>query len=265
MTKKLAKKLTNKPVNSSPKCEDRSEAPTMMEPLLISEESKHRPKLNELVFDLIKSATEFRAGLPEGMVEALCDLVRSMNCYYSNKIEGHDTHPIDIERALAEDYSSDKKNRDLQYEARSHIVTQRWIDEGGLKGRSATVAAVLETHRRFEGALPPDLLWVEDTKSGKREPVVPGKFRTSDVRVGMHIPVSPGAIPRCRKSSSFPACPPCINNIISGHRSSRAKGRSPIMRMFCTTVKKNPAIASSARVMMPVRERAHVPMPCNLS
>ena len=196
MTKKLAKKLTIKPVNSSPKCEDRGEAPTMMGPLLISEQSKHRPKLNELVFDLIKSATEFRAGLPEGMVEALCDLVRSMNCYYSNKIEGHDTHPINIERALAEDYSSDKTNRDLQYEARSHIVTQRWIDEGGLKGRSATVAAVLETHRRFEGALPPDLLWIEDTKSGKREPVVPGKFRTSDVRVGMHIPVSPGAIPR---------------------------------------------------------------------
>ena len=22
-----------------------------------------------------------------------------MNCYYSNLIEGHDTHPIDIERA----------------------------------------------------------------------------------------------------------------------------------------------------------------------
>lgn len=27
--------------------------------------------------------------------EALSDMVRSMNCYYSNLIEGHNTHPID--------------------------------------------------------------------------------------------------------------------------------------------------------------------------
>jgi len=26
-----------------------------------------------------------------------------MNCYYSKLIEGHDTHPVDIERALKND------------------------------------------------------------------------------------------------------------------------------------------------------------------
>jgi hypothetical protein len=86
------------------------------------------------------------------MVEALCDLVRSMDCYYSKLIEGHNTLPIEIERALPEDYSEDKERRDLQYEARAHIATQRWIDEGGLRRRSATVAAVLGVHERFESA-----------------------------------------------------------------------------------------------------------------
>jgi len=33
-----------------------------------------------------------------------------MNCYYRNLIEGHDTHPIDIERALENDYSKDRAN-----------------------------------------------------------------------------------------------------------------------------------------------------------
>jgi hypothetical protein len=56
----------------------------------------------------------FKASLAEGMVDALRDLVRSMNCYYSNLIEGHNTHPIDIERALAEDFSADKKQRNGQ-------------------------------------------------------------------------------------------------------------------------------------------------------
>ena len=47
-----------------------------------------------------------------------------MNCYYSNLIEGHDTHPIDIERALKNDYSQDAHKRDLQLEAKAHIAVQ---------------------------------------------------------------------------------------------------------------------------------------------
>ncbi len=42
-----------------------------------------------------------------------------MNCYYSNLIEGHDTHPVDIERALKADYSTDPEQRNLQLEARA--------------------------------------------------------------------------------------------------------------------------------------------------
>jgi hypothetical protein len=41
-----------------------------------------------------------------------------MNCYYSNLIEGHDTLPIEIEQALAEDYSNNKQRKELQYEAK---------------------------------------------------------------------------------------------------------------------------------------------------
>ena len=34
-----------------------------------------------------------------------------MNCYYSNLIEGHNTLPIDIERALAGDFAQDKNKQ----------------------------------------------------------------------------------------------------------------------------------------------------------
>ncbi len=167
-----------------------------MEPLNLSESCRSRGELNDLVFELLQAATKFRASLPQGMVEPLCDLVRSMNCYYSNQIEGHDTHPIDIERALAEDYDTDKRQRELQLEARAHIATQRWIDDGNLTGRANTTAAAREVHFRFESALPDDLLWVENPKTGKKERVKPGEFRTGDARVGRHIPPSPGAVPR---------------------------------------------------------------------
>ena len=89
---------------------------------------------------------------------ALADLVRAMNCYYSNLIEGHDTHPIDIERALKNDYSADPEKRNLQLEAKAHIAVQQWIDEGGIDGRAFTADGIREIHRRFCDLLPPDLL-----------------------------------------------------------------------------------------------------------
>ena len=194
LAKKPATKVASEPARSN--LPDRGESISAMEPMLISESSKHRPRLNELVFELTGAASTFRASLPEGMVEALCDLVRSMNCYYSNLIEGHDTLPIEIEQALSEDYSHDKKRKDLQYEAKAHIATQRWIDEGALNGRTGTAEAVSETHYRFESALPPALLGVTNPKTGQRERVIPGETRTFDVKVGRHVPVSPAAIPR---------------------------------------------------------------------
>src|SRR5882672_6975938 len=128
---------------------DRHEQPTGMEPLLLSEGSRHRPALNDIAVDLVALSAGFRRSLPAGVVKALADLVRAMNCYYSNLIEGHDTHPIDIERAMKNDYSTDARKRNLQLEARAHVSVQSWIDGGGLAGRAVTVESICEVHRRF--------------------------------------------------------------------------------------------------------------------
>ena len=150
---------------------DSGEAVSMMEPLLISEGSRQREALIDLAVELAARSAGFRRSLPEGVLAALADLVRSMNCYYSNLIEGHDTHPVDIERALKDDY-------------------------GGLKNRVATSDGICEIHRRFCERLPDDLLWVEEPDTGERMRVIPGEPRQRDVRVDQHIPISPGALPR---------------------------------------------------------------------
>ena len=115
----------------------------------------------------------FRRSLPDGVRTALAYLVRAMNCYYSNLIEGHDMHPIDIERALKNDYSNDPHKRDLQLEAKAHISVQRWIDTGGLAGRALSLAGIKEIHRRFCELLPEDLLWIENPDTDERLKVVP--------------------------------------------------------------------------------------------
>jgi Fic family protein len=119
-----------------------------------------------------------------------------MNCYYSNLIEGHDTHPVDIERALRNDYSAEPRKRDLQLEAKAHIAVQRWIDGGALEGRACSVEAIREIHRRFCDQLPEELLWATDPETGERTRIMPGEPRGRDVKVSQHVPVSPGAVPR---------------------------------------------------------------------
>jgi Fic family protein len=175
---------------------DRGEAVAAMEPLVIGEGSRHRGPLTDLAFDLARKSAGFRRSLPPSLLASVADLVRAMNCYYSNLIEGHDTHPVDIERALANDYSQDARKRDLQLEAKAHIAVQQWIDAGGLKGCHALAEGISEIHRRFCALLPEDLRWVEDPATKKRLRLVPGELRRRDVKVGQLVAVSPGAIPR---------------------------------------------------------------------
>ena len=176
---------------------DREESISAMEPLLISDSSRRRAELNDLAFELTRKASAFRSSLPRPMQVPLAGLVRAMNCYYSNLIEGHDTHPIDIERALKNDYSQDRKKRDLQIEAKAHMAVQQWIDEGGLSVRQAVSAeGVIDLHRRFCAQLPEDLLWADNPDTGERARVIAGELRKRDVKVGQHIAVSPGALPR---------------------------------------------------------------------
>lgn len=175
---------------------DRGENPSAMEPLVLSGGSRHRGPLSDLAVELAAASSGFRRSLPPGIVGPLAELVRAMNCYYSNLIEGHNTHPVDIERAMKNDYSGDPERRNLQLEAKAHVAVQRWIDEGGVKGRAATVEAICEIHRRFSVLLPKELIVVSDPEGGRTVSVVSGKLRRDDVKVGRHLAISPAAVPR---------------------------------------------------------------------
>jgi len=175
---------------------DLGERTTLMEPLVLSSDSRHRTKLTDLALELVAQSAGLRRSLPQGILSALAELVRAMNCYYSNLIEGHYTHPIDIEHALKKEYSKDKKKRDLQLEAKAHMSVQRWIDEGGLTGRAITVAGILAIHKRFYELVPENLLFITGKTEKKKEKIIAGELRKKNVQVGQHIAISPGALPR---------------------------------------------------------------------
>ena len=176
--------------------DDRGEDISRMEPILIGESSRHRTELADLALELAGLSAGFRRSLPEDILTGLAELVRSMNCYYSNLIEGHNTHPIDIERALQNDYSDNAEKRNLQLEARAHIAVQEWIDGGGLGRNAVTTAGICEMHRRFCDLLPEELLLAHNPDTGESIRMTGGELRRRDVKVGRLVPVSPGAVPR---------------------------------------------------------------------
>ncbi len=75
----------------------------LMEPMMAPE---GEPGLEDIALDLTAQAHALAARVHPLVQAAIGDLVRSMNCYYSNLIEGHNTHPRDIDRALKRDFST---------------------------------------------------------------------------------------------------------------------------------------------------------------
>lgn len=166
----------------------------LMEPMLPEDGNR---ELEDFAFDLISKANSLAGTVNPIVTLAIGSLVRSMNCYYSNLIEGHDTHPRDIERALHSDLSSKPQQRALQLEAVAHIELQKTIDEGKDEPSSPTTTTYVKwLHREFCNRLPDDMLWVESMSGARRVRVKPGELRDDEVQIGRHLPPVATALPR---------------------------------------------------------------------
>lgn len=166
-----------------------AETPSRIEPCLLENVPV---EVADTLAALTAAAERLGNRLHPSTVANLADLVRVMNCYYSNLIEGHNTTPRDIERALANDLDGEETRRNLQVEARAHIRVQRMIDRHYAEGtlpEPASADFLRWLHREFYDEAPEAMLWVEGARHRFR--MEPGEFRTSpdqDVTVGRHIP-----------------------------------------------------------------------------
>jgi Fic family protein len=169
----------------------------LMEPLMPPE---GRGDLDDLAVDLVSKASSFAGTLNPVVRRSVGDLVRSMNCYYSNLIEGHETTPREIDRALAGDFSKEPKKRELQKEAVAHIAVQKMIDEGLAPDIHPVSSRYGQwIHKEFCGRLPEELLWVENPDTGKKIRVIPGHHRDGIVTVGKHVAPLPENLDRFLK------------------------------------------------------------------
>ncbi|MEM6484236.1 MAG: Fic family protein [Pseudomonadota bacterium] len=151
------------------------------------------PHLEEQALALTSTANRLAASLPVSVQLGVGELVRSMNCYYSNLIEGHPTLPREIDDALKDRYSDDPERRDLQIEAIAHITVQRMIDSGEAPSIDATSADYIKwLHFEFCSRVPDDMLVAKNPDTGVEVQVIPGEFRECEVKVGRHLPPDVG-------------------------------------------------------------------------
>lgn len=172
------------------------ETPARLEPCQLPSYSE---QLADLISAVTASATTLGARLHPLTAASLADLVRVMNCYYSNLIEGHDTRPRDIERALFDQLETEPERRNLQLEARAHIRVQRAIDDlnaRGLLDEPAEVSFVRWVHEQFYADAPAELLTI--ARAGGSYRMEAGVFRHEprhDNVVGRHVPPSSAVVP----------------------------------------------------------------------
>lgn len=165
------------------------DSPHQFEPLL-PRESQQEPLL-ALAHDLSSAALAMAA---QPVPEELRGLLRAMNSYYSNRIEGQHTRPLELEQALKADFSADAKLAARQRLALAHIEAEAALDarftgDDGLRVLYAP-ATLSELHRELFARLPAD-----DLRTDESEDIQPGQLRTREVQVGRHVAPSAAALP----------------------------------------------------------------------
>jgi Fic family protein len=148
--------------------------------------------LNQTIPDSIRGSTEW--------------LLRQVNCFYSNRIEGNPTHPKDL---LKTQENADKDKREVItddiLELLAHLEAQIKAKKAAVSMAEVSKQSFIKgLHKSFYEGLPESFLTVKDKqgnevldKENKPLLVKPGEYRDHLVQVGNHVP------PRCDELKGY--------------------------------------------------------------
>lgn len=164
------------------------DAPHPFEPLL---PERHRlDALHERAADVIAACSAVHAAIAQGPQAELRTLLRKMNSFYTNLIEGEHTRPSEIDRALARDFSGDQDIARKQRLAVAHMQAEQTLedhlaaqarDPGQQDAWLYSTEALGTLHAALFDRLPDQDLRLTDGSL-----LVPGRLRDRQVAVGRH-------------------------------------------------------------------------------
>lgn len=155
--------------------------PHQFEPLL---PTRQLDELGRQARPVIEAALRLQATVHPATLAELRSLVRAMNSYYSNRIEGQSTHPVHIARALRADFSEQPDIARRQRLAVAHIQAEQALEALDLNEvETLHSRSLLLAHRLLYEQLQP-----EDRHTDEGLVLLPGQLRTQDVVVSRHQP-----------------------------------------------------------------------------
>jgi Fic family protein len=169
-------------------------------------------ELHDLALSVIQKSAALGSRQHPVTLNTLQELLRIVNSYYSNLIEGHNTHPYDIVRAMQREYDSEPAKRNLQLESVAHITVQGDMEKRLQEEPGTNIVSqefLCHLHREFYMQLPEEFLIVTDPDTGRESRVVPGELRREPVKVGRHVPPQSGSLEALLKQLGEFYAPDC--------------------------------------------------------
>lgn len=167
------------------------DAPHQFEPLLPQLQFE---ALRARAAPICRDAVALQGKAHPATLATIRELVRAMNSYYSNQIEGQSTAPLNIERALRREFAQESETARLQRLALAHIEAERELEERISAGQNALASEFAQlAHKALYARLAPE----ERLSEGRV--IEPGGIRTEDVAVGRHVPPRVDSLPRLFK------------------------------------------------------------------
>ena len=147
--------------------------------------------LQDLALEVLQKSAALGNRQHHVTLNTLRELLRVVNSHYSNLIEGHNTHPYDIVRAMQKEYDSEPAKRNLQMESVAHITVQKDMERKLLEEPEANITGwefLCYLHRDFYRQLPEEFRVVTNPETSRESLVIPGELREEAVKVGYHKP-----------------------------------------------------------------------------
>lgn len=151
---------------------------------------KRNAALIDLAMDVHREAASLGGSLHKITRESIAALLRHINSYYSNLIEGHRTHPSDIERAVRKEYDEDAEKRALQELSLAHIEVQKEIEVKLFQKSDLNICSkdfICWIHQAFYERIPQNFRKIKHPETEETITMTPGELRNRSVSIGRHI------------------------------------------------------------------------------
>jgi Fic family protein len=145
-------------------------------------------ELQDATVELYRLDAALHSNIPDSLRKPMTRLLRLVNSFYSNKIEGNPTHPADILHAQEEDEQGGNLTDDL-LEIKQHIEVQTKLANNDIEREVVCTPDFLrKIHKSFYDGLSQKFLEIKNPDNKEIIIIVPGEFRQRKVKVGNHVP-----------------------------------------------------------------------------